>query len=345
MDENSGDSQQIFVVYKRRYLILILLATNFYQHYEFASITNIVADFYGINVSAVNWTSLLYNIGSAVMFYPIVMCIKKFGFRTTTVLVTFCNALGPSIKCFALNSDLYPLLLVGQSLPAFMTIVMPSLAAVFAANWFQSEHIATVLSVNNVFLNFGSAAAFLSPSIVFSGLKSKNDIFNSLSMVSIILALITNLIFIVSVIIVREKPPTFPSFAQHSREDRLKDKKFSELMLNKNYILLTIVFSIILAISQTLTVILNQSILTKFPNEYHIVTIAGLLSLASGMLSSPLTVTYPFSEAITINVSTLIACLPAIILLPLTSSLITNYGTFAGNSVLIIAALISLIAS
>ncbi|RWS07812.1 feline leukemia virus subgroup C receptor-related protein 2-like protein [Dinothrombium tinctorium] len=398
---------------KRRYFILVLLglftATNFYQHYEFSAITNVVSKFYNISATNVNWTSLLYNIGSVIMFYPIMKCIESFGFRTTTILVTFANAIGPAIKCMSLQSNAYGILLLGQTFPAFVTIVMPSLAALFAAVWFKSEHVAFVISSNIVFLNFGSAAAFLSPSILFSGDKNNLKILRGLSLISVVLVLITSAIFVLSVVVVREKPQSPPSVAQWVREKQKSNKSWSELFANKNFILLTIIFSMILALSQTLSVILNQSILAQFPNGNRIVTIAGILSLIPAMFSSPLMgfickkckkykmmlivssflvtismsfytlfvylkselmiytfifltgffysgvyvlamdfiveVTYPYSEGITINTATLIACLPAILLLPLTSSLITKYGSTAGNFALLASSALNFLIS
>ncbi|RWS06186.1 putative MFS-type transporter -like protein [Dinothrombium tinctorium] len=359
-----NDSNTHFVHYNRRYIILVLLglftATNFYQHYEFSAITNVVAKFYEIDRTDVNWTSLLYNIGSVVMFYPIMKCIEKFGFQVTMTLVTFCEALGTCIKCLALRRGYYGLLLFGQSFSAFVTICQPSLSALFGANWFKSEHVAAVIGLSSVFLNFGAAFAFVTPTL-FAQLTIRSEIKNGLTIISIVLALITSATFVLTVLVVREKPPTPPSLAQK----------------NINYILLTIIFSMIITLSQTTAVILNQSILAVFPNGNRIITIAGILSLIPGIPSSLLTgfickrfrnlwlkcelliyvsiffagfffsgvyvismdfvveVTYPYSEGVTVNLTTLLGCIPSILCLPIISSLIEKQGAPTANLVLI----------
>ncbi|RWS11669.1 putative MFS-type transporter C09D4.1-like protein [Dinothrombium tinctorium] len=402
-----------FVFYKRRWFILLLLnlftATNFYQHYEYTAISNVVSKFYNVSAIGINLTAVIFYLNASIMFYPMIWCIEKYGFRTTTNLAIFANAIGPCIKCFALRNNLYWLMMFGQSFPAFATITQPSLTAIFGANWFKSEHVATVIGTNTVFLMLGSSLAFLSPTLIFRGVKSDEETLEGLSSISIALASITSLLFVLAVVVIREKPPTPPSLAQKARGHHLKEQSAKVLLKNRSYMFLSIIFSFVIAGSQTMSVVLNQSIFLQFSHGNRIVTIAGILSLIPGIISSPLTglickhykrykrllimyctlsiifstfyiislklkfepfvylsifmsgffysgmyviamdfiveVTYPFPEAVTVNITTVCACVPTIFIIPLTSMLVSTFGASSGNLTLLAMAIVNFILS
>ncbi|RWR99942.1 hypothetical protein B4U79_14516 [Dinothrombium tinctorium] len=217
--KNSKRSEA-FVYYKRRYLILLLLglymATNYFQHFEYVTIDDLISSYYDVKVDAVDWTALLFNVG------------------------------------------------------------------LLGANWFKSEHIATVNGVNFAFSAFGCAIAFLFPVLIFDKLETKLEISNAIFWISIVLAAMTTLIFVLSMLIVRSKPKTPPSFADQSRDisDADQDSVLSVLR-DKNYILLLIMFSIAMSLSQVITIVLNQATKAQFDKieTNLILTISGILGV------------------------------------------------------------------
>ncbi|RWS00330.1 MFS-type transporter-like protein [Dinothrombium tinctorium] len=264
-------------------------ASNFYQHYEYTAISNVVSKYYNVGANWVNITAVIFYSSALIAFYPMLHCLQKYGLQTTTYLAFFVNAIGPCIKCFALRKSLYWLILFGQLFPALANISQPCLTTIFAANWFESEEVAFVISTNSISLALGSSIAFLSPTLFFGNVTNDEEMFNGLSFLSTTLALVTSILFVIAVLLIKEKPPTPPSMAEKNREDHLQNRSFRVLLKNRNFILLAIIFSLVTAVSQTLSVVLNQSIFLQFSHANHIVTIAGLLSLIPGIISSPLT--------------------------------------------------------
>ncbi|RWS00006.1 feline leukemia virus subgroup C receptor-related protein 1-like protein, partial [Dinothrombium tinctorium] len=358
--------------------------TNFYQHFEYTAITNVVSKYYEVSGLSVNFTAVLFYSNPLIVVYPLIYCLKKHGLQATALVAIFLNAIGPCIKCLALHRNLYWLLLIGQSFPAFVTITQPGITAIFGANWFNSEHVAMVIGTETIFFVLGSIFAFLSPTMIFNEMKNEEDIVNGLSLISTTLAILTSILFVISALVIREKPPTPPCLAEKNRENNMTDQSLKVLINNRSYLVLTIIFCLVAASSRTLSVVLNQSIFLQFSNANHIVTIAGILSLIPGLLSSTFTglyilslklkcelcvyitifitgfcligtyvlaldfiieVTYPFPEAIAVNITNLCMCIPSIFILPLTSSLISSFGATYGNLALFAITFINFILS
>ncbi|RWS06387.1 feline leukemia virus subgroup C receptor-related protein 2-like isoform X2 [Dinothrombium tinctorium] len=290
--ENSKNNE-IFVYYKRRYLIVLLLglytATNFFQHFEYVVIADVISSYYHVEVDAVDWTALLFNVGCIVFLYPTIKCISYFGFHTSMVLATAANAFGASLKLLATSPPYFILLLVGQIFPAFVALFPMSLPAILGANWFKSEHVAIVIGINNAFTAIGCVVAFLFPLLIFNGLQTEIEVSNALFWIAIALAALTTLVFVLTVLFVREKPISPPSFAEQSRiNSDTNNHSLKDLLRNKNYVFLLIICSFIMSISQVTTIVLNQTIKAQFDKAEanRILTIAGILSIVCGAPSS-----------------------------------------------------------
>ncbi|RWS09706.1 feline leukemia virus subgroup C receptor-related protein 2-like protein, partial [Dinothrombium tinctorium] len=290
--ENSQNNQ-IFVHYKRRYVIVLLLglytATNYFQHFEYAVIADVISSYYHVEVDAVDWTALLFNIGCFVFLYPTMKCISKFRFHTSMVLATAANAFGASLKLLAIQNSYFIILLIGQIFPAFVALFPMSLPAILGANWFKSEHVATVIGINNAFTAFGCVVAFLFPVLIFNELQTESEVSNALFWIEVALAALTTLIFVLTVLFVREKPKTPPSFAEQSRSySDTNHHSVKDVARNKNYIFLLIIFSLVMSTSQVTTIVLNQAIKAQFDRSKanQILTIAGILSIMSGVPAS-----------------------------------------------------------
>ncbi|RWS18058.1 hypothetical protein B4U79_16272 [Dinothrombium tinctorium] len=288
----SANPPRLFVHYKRRYVIAILLglftATNFYQNYEYSAIADVVSKCFKVDVSDVNWTALLYNIGSVLAVYPTLKCIERFGFRISFIVASFANALGSCVKCLAVKNGLYGVLLLGQLFPASLTLFAMSLPAILGANWFKSDRVVIVIGINSAFGACGSVAAFLAPSLIFDQIGILESWFELFS-TSVAIATFTSIVFAISVLIVQDKPPSPPSLAAVSRPRNSTDESISILLKNRNYFLLLITYSLVIGMLQVTLVILNQSILAQFVNGNRVVTIAGTLTIISGIPSSLVT--------------------------------------------------------
>ncbi|RWR99769.1 feline leukemia virus subgroup C receptor-related protein 2-like protein, partial [Dinothrombium tinctorium] len=259
----SGENQT-FVYYKRRYLLCLLLglytATNFFQHFEYATISNVICDYYHVSEQAANWNALVYNVGVIIFVYPIMKCIEKFGFAHSMVIGTAMNAFGTAIKLCAIKRNMFYLLLIGQLFPAFGCLFPLSLPPILGANWFKSEHVSGVMAFNFALNAVGTASAFLMPSLIFNDLKTGEEIGNALNSISYTIATIAIAVFVMTVLFVKEKPKTMPSFAEQSRIQNNDRQPLSSLWRNRNFILLLIIYSLVTALAQAVTIVLNQMV-------------------------------------------------------------------------------------
>ncbi|RWS05991.1 feline leukemia virus subgroup C receptor-related protein 2-like protein [Dinothrombium tinctorium] len=292
-DAVSGENQT-FVYYKRRYLLALLLglytSTNIFQHFEYASISNVVSDYYGVSEQAVNWNALVYNVGAIVFIYLTMKCIERLGFSNSMVIGTAMNAFGTAIKLCAIKQNMFYLLLIGQLFPAFGCPFTFSLPPILGANWFKSEHVAGVIAFNFALNALVTASAFLMPSLIFNNLKSKTEISSALNSVSSTLAVIAFSVFIMTVLFVKEKPRTPPSLAEHLRIQNNIRPQLSSLWVNRNFILLVIIDSLVTSLVQAVPIVLNQMVFKQFAKSIanRIVTIAGLLAFLSEIPSTAL---------------------------------------------------------
>jgi len=77
----NGDSEEVFRVYKRRWLILALFvlysSSNAFQWIQYAIINDIVTSFYKVGASWVDWTSLIYMFVYIPLIFPATFLLQK----------------------------------------------------------------------------------------------------------------------------------------------------------------------------------------------------------------------------------------------------------------------------
>ncbi|KAK9732397.1 Major Facilitator Superfamily [Popillia japonica] len=136
----------------------------------------------------------------------------------------------------------------------------------------------------------GCAIGFLiPPMIVRTGTQS--EIKSQLNILFIGTGIITTIITILIVIFFKDSPPTAPSRAEASKLDEatinttfLKSLKI--LMKNRNYVLLVLSYGINVGIFYAISTLLNQIVLTYYPNSEADAGRIGLLIVFAGMIGS-----------------------------------------------------------
>ncbi|RWS02197.1 feline leukemia virus subgroup C receptor-related protein 2-like isoform X3 [Dinothrombium tinctorium] len=285
--DDSFDNESPYKVYNRRYLILILycplmILTSF-QLLEYTSITNVIAKYYNVNAVAVYWTNILQNL-CTVLFSPIIgKLIEKFGFRKSMIWSTFLVAFGAAIKCCAINRNMFWLLMMGQFFPCFLCTPIYSLSSILGALWFKPTEIAAVISLCNSSSILGMAITFLLP-LVFKS-DSINETKFKLFSVSLLIMVSQAVIFLLTLLLVAEKPPTSPCRAEETR-NKCETPKVADLLRNKNFVILIICSATSAASTQIVSISLNQSILSEFSNGRVVLSTAGVLFLVSGIPGS-----------------------------------------------------------
>ncbi|RWS15879.1 putative MFS-type transporter -like protein [Dinothrombium tinctorium] len=289
--EERAERTILYTTYKKRFLILFItclaIFISAYQQFEYVAIGNVIIKFYGTNYQVINWTYLMKALAILLVFIPFIFIANKFGFRNCLIMATFFNAIGANIKLMALNSKLFWLLMLGQSMPCSVGLLIAMIIPKMAGAWFRTDEVAMILGIRNAIYLGAAASAFLSPALIFKEAKTKEEIKIGLFYISICVAIFTVLVFILSILFARDKPPSPPSHAEQSRSQN----KFSfydclKLFKNRNFILLYICDALSNAIWVSVTLTLNQAVFSLFKNASNVLTISGVLNSFSSILGS-----------------------------------------------------------
>ncbi|RWS02147.1 hypothetical protein B4U79_18520 [Dinothrombium tinctorium] len=271
MERNENEAKS-YKTYKRRYFILILLSMCLYfscfQVLQYTSIGDVVKKYYHVTYIDVSWTATLSFISQIIFFFPISKFIEFNGIRTSMLVATFFLTFGGCLKLIACQRNLFWLLLVGQ---------------ILGAVWFKSDEAALVVGLTNSLFVLGGITSFVLP-LIFddSNIEETSEKFLC---ISIVIVVSYGTFFFLTLFYVVDKPPSPPSQAENNRTSNGR-QSLKTLFKNKNFLLLTITFALILGSSWSFTITLNHAVLKQFSNNHIIFSIAGILAAGSGIPGS-----------------------------------------------------------
>ncbi|RWS14586.1 putative MFS-type transporter C09D4.1-like protein [Dinothrombium tinctorium] len=277
-----------FRVYKRRYLNLLLLCLNliitYFQQTIYTSIANVTAEYYAVSYTEVNLTSLSWDITAILFYYLCGKFIEIYGLQTSLIVSSFVNALSASIKCIALKRNLFWLLLTCQFVCAALNKLFVLSMSILAATWFKSSEFALVVGICEASIAVGISLTFLFPGLVFAS-EIRNAIAFRFSLMTIIFAILVAIVYVLTLLLIKNKPPTPPCLAEQRRSTIEAQPTFT-LFKNKNFILLVICIGLADGIFASINYTLNQSVLSKFSNGSNVVSIAGVIKSLSSIPGS-----------------------------------------------------------
>ncbi|RWS03917.1 feline leukemia virus subgroup C receptor-related protein 2-like protein, partial [Dinothrombium tinctorium] len=149
--------------------------------------------------------------------------------------------------------------------------------------WFKSDEAALVVGLTNSLFESGGVTSFILP-VIFdnSNIEETSEKF---FYISIVIVVSYGTFFFLTLFYVVDKPPSPPSEAENKRTTNGR-QSLKTLFKNKNFLLLTITFALILGSSQSFTITLNQAVLKQFSNNHIVLSIAGILAAGSGIPGS-----------------------------------------------------------
>lgn len=301
-------------------LFILLSMSNAFHWIEYAIIENIITKYFNISTFWVNCTSTIYMFSYIIGIIPATFLLDLYGLRNCLIIGSFLNAFGSSIKCFAIERTRFWLVMIGQTSVAIAQLYILNIPPLLAATWFPSSEV-TRATAYGVFGNqVGIAIGFVIPPLLMPNLddNSKNsstitveslnstveaekispelmtEVERNLMILSIALALMTTIIFILIVIFFKDRPEIPPSHAQvllrnieSSETKKSYWESFILLFRNINFILLFISYGLNTGVFYALSTVLSQMI-TRELGENFLVQ-AGYLGLSitlSGIFGS-----------------------------------------------------------
>ncbi|XP_069694733.1 choline/ethanolamine transporter flvcr2b-like [Periplaneta americana] len=287
-----------FKVYRKRWLLLFIFSCysllNSFQWIQYSIIENIVSKYYNVESMAIDWTSMIFMVVFVPLIFPAMNFLDKKGLRWSIILGTCGTAAGACIKIASVHPDLFWVTFVGQTLVAMSQVFMLSVPPTLAAIWFGAKEVSTACSIA-VFGNmFGIAMGFLVPPLLVKNHDNTDDIGSELSIMFYYTAGFSTAVFLAAVFFFQDRPPTPPSAQQAQQKENASRNAdgfvnlVKRLFGNRSFVLVLLAFSINQGVTNSVSTLLNQLLLTYFEGGEEFAGIVGLVSITSGMVGGVL---------------------------------------------------------
>lgn len=146
-------------LYFRRWLMLVLFVlcslTNAFQWIHLVIITNILERYYNASLPedqshktmAIEWLSMVYMLAYIPLIFPATWLLDKKGLRWISIIANLLNCLGAWVKCGAVSSDRFAVLMAGQTICAIAQVFILGVPARLAAVWFGPNEVSTATAI------------------------------------------------------------------------------------------------------------------------------------------------------------------------------------------------------
>ncbi|CAH1800178.1 unnamed protein product [Owenia fusiformis] len=302
---NEGEESEVVIetrLYIRRWFQLLLFASysacSAFQWIYLNIIGNITKRYYNESLPAdeyqqqvaIDWLSMIYMASYIPFIFPATWLLTRKGLRWSGIIATFLNALGASIKCFAVNPHRFGVLMAGQTCSAiaqsFILEVPPRLAAL----WFGPNEVSTATAIGVFGNQFGCALGFLLPPEIVIDDPDKDVVGRRLGYMLYSTAGLAVLQCILVILLFKEKPEYPPSQAQSVAAITTDSDDFTgslkRLLKNPGFILLTLSYGLNTGSYYAIGTVLNSIILEHFPEEITNAGRIGLTLVLAGLLGS-----------------------------------------------------------
>ncbi|XP_035232010.1 feline leukemia virus subgroup C receptor-related protein 1-like isoform X2 [Stegodyphus dumicola] len=283
-------------LYKRRFVMLFLFAIcsmmNAVPQFQYTVVADIVACYYNVSLTAVNWTCVVFMVVFLPLVFPVMYLMEKKGLRVTLMTGAFLNCLGGWIQCASFRPSRYAVIMTSQTIYAMGQVFVLSLPPFIAGVWFGATEVGLACAMGVFGNQLGIALGFIIPPMAMTNnCTDQVDISYELSMIGYPMAVINTLIFFLLFLAFQEKPPMFPSVAQATkqRENTNYAESLKNLFKSVPFILLLISYGLITGSYFAMSTIMNEMVLIHFPGEeVDDAGWMGALMVFAGMIGSVL---------------------------------------------------------
>ncbi len=140
-------------------------ATNGIQWLEYATISNVISEYYHQPPMVVNWLSMIYMLVYIPLIFPANWLLDNYGLMPVALLGSFGNALGAVIKVASAKQHLFAVTFLGQTVSAIAQIFILGIPAELAAVWFGPNEVSKATAFGVFGNQIGNALGFLLPPV------------------------------------------------------------------------------------------------------------------------------------------------------------------------------------
>ncbi|XP_069494147.1 choline/ethanolamine transporter FLVCR2 isoform X2 [Ambystoma mexicanum] len=308
-------------LYRRRWLIVFLFSSyslcNAFQWIQYSIISNIFMKFYGVNAFAIDWMSMSYMFAYIPLLFPVAYLLDKKGLRVIALAGAALNCAGAWLKTASVRPDLFGVTVFGQVVCSLAQVFILGMPSQIAAVWFGSKEVSTACSFAVFGNQLGIAVGFLLPPLLVPNSDDLEELAYNIRTMFFGTAAVATALFVLVVIVFREKPLLPPSRAQavvraRPPADYSYKQSILKLLRNRNFILLVISYGLNTGAFYSLSTLLNRMVIIHYPGEEVNAGRIGLTLTVSGMIGALLTGIW-LDKSKTYKVTTLLVYLMSLV--------------------------------
>lgn len=294
---SGSEELSVIKVSKRRWAVVLVFSCysmcNAFQWIQYSSISNIFKEFYGVSVFAIDWLSMCYMLTYIPLLLPVAWMLEKFGLRTIALTGSALNCLGAWVKLGSLKPHLFPVTVLGQVICSVAQVFILGMPSRIASVWFGASEVSTACSIAVFGNQLGIAIGFLVPPVLVPNSEDQEEVAYSISIMFYMIAGVATLLFILVIIVFKEKPKHPPSRAQSlsyslAPTDTLYLNSIVRIFKNLNFMLLVITYGLNTGAFYALSTLLNRMLILHYPGQEVNAGRIGLTIVIAGMVGAML---------------------------------------------------------
>uniref|UniRef100_A0A182WEW4 Major facilitator superfamily (MFS) profile domain-containing protein n=1 Tax=Anopheles minimus TaxID=112268 RepID=A0A182WEW4_9DIPT len=293
--ENYSFTSVQIQVYKRRWFLLVLcvlsIAVSYVQWIQYSIVANIMAKYYNISSSWIDWTSMIFMVIYIVAVFPVSYIMDVKNMRQSAVIGAVGTALGAWIKVFSADPSQFKIVIIGQIVSAIAQVFLLSIPSRLSATWFSPQEASSVCAFGVFGAQLGIAIGFFLTPMVIVNHDDFGAIGVDLQVFLMGVAGVSTMIACMVIAVFKSEPPFAPSHVQalqRTMKPRRKDywPSVRRLLKDDNYLILVIAYGINVGLFNAFSTLLNQIVLNYFPDSASDAGRIGLALIVLGLIGS-----------------------------------------------------------
>ncbi|XP_033503711.1 choline/ethanolamine transporter FLVCR1 [Epinephelus lanceolatus] len=283
-------------LYWRRFAVLTVFSlyslVNAFQWIQYSIITNVFTQYYGVTNDKVDWLSIVYMVAYVPLIFPATWLLDRKGLRLTALLGAGLNCAGAWLKCASVSPELFGVTVIAQVICSVAQVFILGLPSRVASVWFGPREVSTACATAVLGNQLGTAIGFLLPPVLVPTTPDNIELTgHNISIMFYGTATVSTVLFLLTVIVIKDRPPLPPSHAQAVLPDSPPDdysykQSILNLIKNKAFVLLLISYGIMTGCFYSVSTLLNQMIMACYENQELNAGRIGLTLVVAGMVGS-----------------------------------------------------------
>ncbi|XP_037305860.2 feline leukemia virus subgroup C receptor-related protein 1 isoform X2 [Pungitius pungitius] len=283
---------------RRRFAVLAVFSlsslVNAFQWIQYGIIANVFARFYGVTNDKVDWLSIVYMAVYVPLIFPATWLLDRRGLRLTALLGAGLNCAGAWLKCASAGPARFAVTVGAQVICSVAQVFILGLPSRIASVWFGPREVSTACATAVLGNQLGTAIGFLLPPVLVPNTPDNIELTgHNISVMFYGTAAVSTALFILTVIVIKDRPLLPPSHAQavlpsSPAEDYSYKRSIVNLMRNKAFVLLLVSYGIMTGSFYSVSTLLNQMIMDCYKDQDQELNAGriGLTLVVAGMVGS-----------------------------------------------------------